>query len=122
MLLSRLLLSPLAAAPLARAARRCYKVNGELEANDVPCYVDESKDSHCCGDIAGCNTNRVCSDLVHGDLGRGSCTDPTWKSPECPSFCHDEAAGGKGSRSLSSTPRHPQAARPGLISGFFLSV
>lgn len=72
----------------------CYSPNGTLQPDDVPCYPS-AKVSVCCSRGWTCLSNAVClliqdSDWPHLNVGstyRGSCTDASWNSTECPNFC-----------------------------------
>jgi len=80
--------------------------------NTLSCYhpdgtrVDPSKKmiacnstaefTHCCADGDQCLTNGLCKAAADGRINsywRESCTDPTWKSPACPHYCHDASIG-----------------------------
>jgi hypothetical protein len=78
---------------------KCYYPNGR-EAADFPCDPD-STDTVCCSDgrVDGfaCLSNKLCQ-TPQGRIIRGTCTDPTWKSAACASYCMR--------RSL-RRPRHP---------------
>lgn len=73
----------------------CYYPNGDLNPDDVPC--NPSTDfSACCGRGWTCLSNGVCmlgQDSSVGSISRvgstyrTSCTDRTWNSTECPTFC-----------------------------------
>ena len=62
----------------------CFLPDGTPN-RDVPCTTNSSVD-YCCGEDSICLPNKVC--LIHtGTFSRGSCTDQTWQSSSCPSFC-----------------------------------
>lgn len=72
----------------------CYYPDQSMTFQDVPCS-DEGEHSNCCGPGYACLSNKVCRQS-HEDAdgaplpftyGRGSCTDRTWRSSACPSFC-----------------------------------
>jgi hypothetical protein len=71
--------------------KKCYFHNGDLAAFDIPCTnlttLDDA-DIPCCGSGRQCLENRMCSS-VEGDPNpsRGSCTDQSWQSGNCPQFC-----------------------------------
>lgn len=84
----------------------CYYPNGDVAPNDTPCR-DDTENSLCCGQGYACLTNAICQ--ATGDelqkpgaseFVRGSCTDDTFRSSSCPSFCTDpkvdNVAGGMG--------------------------
>lgn len=70
---------------------QCWFPDGSLAKDDQPCYPDRS-DSFCCGTRGQtCSDDKLCLGLVGfgtPSYNRGSCTDRTWKSPECPKFCY----------------------------------
>ena len=74
---------------------KCYSPNGDLQIHDVPCSAGSGV-SFCCGRGFTCLSNKVCmlsQDTSTGDVTRvgstyrASCTDKSWNSTECPSFC-----------------------------------
>ncbi|KAK4153600.1 hypothetical protein C8A00DRAFT_15215 [Chaetomidium leptoderma] len=71
---------------VAFARARCYYPTSGVDG-DFPCNPD-AEESMCCGTGPGamCLTNGACQ-RPGQDFIRGSCTDKTWASPECPSFC-----------------------------------
>ena len=79
-------------AVLQACSGKCYYPNGNV-ALDFPCDSD-AENSMCCGDgrdelnFVGfaCLSNKLCQSET-GRIIRGSCTDPTWKSPECVRNC-----------------------------------
>ena len=86
----KILLLALFIHPLVAKAT-CFYPQG-VEAPDFPCKPSE-ENSTCCGENYVCYSNGLCrpgpNAVNHGltDFYRGSCTDPTWTSPECPLFC-----------------------------------
>ncbi|EDU47132.1 hypothetical protein PtrSN002B_007082 [Pyrenophora tritici-repentis] len=84
----------------------CYFPDGTLVERDTPCST--AANSTCCGQGFACLSNNLCAVTSHVDAGpgqstyvRGSCTDKTWNSAECPTFClnwdhGDNPAGGMG--------------------------
>lgn len=72
------------------ASPSCYYPSGDHASTDVPC--SQSGDSVCCGQGFICLSNGVCQNplLISNEPGlysRGSCTDQTWNSSQCPRFC-----------------------------------
>ena len=74
-------------------ATNCYRPNGDLvqDLNYAPCHKSATASGSMC-----CNLNRAlfpdtCTSeglCRNGDdVFRDSCTDPTWKSPECVQLC-----------------------------------
>ena len=76
----------------------CYYPDGTVASNDQPC-LPNAEESFCCGATAVCASTKVCLEgpnspiNVYSPYSRGSCTDKTWTSPECPSFCMDSKFG-----------------------------
>lgn len=69
-------------------AADCYFPNGLLNELYQPC--DRSNEhSMCCGtrELDRCRNDGLCFDAPNNDIWRGSCTDPTWKSPACIKLC-----------------------------------
>jgi hypothetical protein len=67
----------------------CYNPDGALAQGNFPCFLDQ-KNSPCCGSNTICEDSGLCKVLDSvgvSDLIRGTCTDPTWSSPECPAYC-----------------------------------
>lgn len=74
----------------------CYYPDMETVApQDTPCS-DSTSQSTCCGQGYACLSNHIC--MATGDelkkagatnYIRGSCTDQSWRSSECPQFCID---------------------------------
>lgn len=90
----------------SRVSASCYYPNGDLSPNDTPCQ-DDTENSLCCGQGYACLTNHICQatgDELQKDgateFVRGGCTDKTFRSSSCPSFCIDpnvdNTAGGMG--------------------------
>ncbi|OCK76776.1 hypothetical protein K432DRAFT_136058 [Lepidopterella palustris CBS 459.81] len=66
----------------------CFFPSGAL-SSEQPCDTSASQ-SVCCAAGFYCLGNGLCQDPRYSDplrLLRGSCTDETWKSPECASVC-----------------------------------
>jgi len=71
-------------------SQSCYNPDGSLESGNRPC--NPGVHSPCCGTGWGCRADKVCecesgNGCARGSLARGSCSDSTWKSPDCPSVC-----------------------------------
>ena len=74
----------------------CYDYDGTIVANDTACKPFNAQ-SFCCGRLFACLDNGMCtSQYTYNLFGsppdypawvRGSCTDPSWESSECPRFC-----------------------------------
>ncbi|KAK1990069.1 hypothetical protein LX36DRAFT_621287 [Colletotrichum falcatum] len=72
-------------------ASLCYYPGGVQAAKDVPCDPD-AEVSMCCGSVNACLSNGLCKDdSTTNSTGiayaRGTCSDPTWRSPICPQNC-----------------------------------
>lgn len=65
----------------------CYYPSGKETYDDVQCEPGE-KDSACCGRGSICLDNGLClsQDQPFG-LSRGSCTDRSFSSAKCPTYC-----------------------------------
>lgn len=85
----------------------CYFPDGTIPRQDTPCQSEG--ESTCCGAGYACLSNNLCKLTEHvpnpasdqSEWVRGSCTDRSWKSPNCPNFCvtpsnGDNASGGMG--------------------------
>jgi hypothetical protein len=72
---------------LCSAQKKCYYPNGLEAANDHPCDPSDTN-SACCGGGLGavCLTNKLCRS-PDGNTIRGSCTDKSWASADCPQYC-----------------------------------
>lgn len=77
----------------------CYWPDGTLTAEDVACQ-DNSAESACCSPGFVCLSSGLCmvsSDVIRipGDTiyRRSSCTDSTWRSSSCASYCLNEDEG-----------------------------
>jgi hypothetical protein len=87
-----LLLSTALYASTALTARDCYTPDGQInkQGTHKPCNASAPV-SACCLDTANCLSNGMCkvgaTENTGVRYGRGTCTDPTWKSPFCPSMC-----------------------------------
>ena len=92
MLLNFLVCLLLISTPYYVRATYYYPDGVTVAAGDFPCTPDG--DSACCGDGFVCLSNNICMATGNEVLKagqslyvRGSCTDRTWKSRNCPSFC-----------------------------------
>ncbi|KAF2175004.1 hypothetical protein K469DRAFT_612314 [Zopfia rhizophila CBS 207.26] len=82
-------------------AALCYFPDRKTVPNqDTPCSTEGN--STCCGQGFACMSNNICKLTKYvknpgpaQDYLRGSCTDPTWKDPNCPSFCASAVDGDK---------------------------
>ena len=84
----------LSAFALAQAAATCYFSDGDISPADTPCD-DEATDTFCCFNRQACLSNKIClTGNVNGvdQYARGTCTDQSWVSGECPNFCLDSGA------------------------------
>lgn len=89
----------------AFATAICYYPDGSVAPQDTAC-MDNEEASTCCGQGYACLSNNIC--MSTGDeiqksgastYVRGSCTDQTWRSNNCPLFCigpTDLLSGGNG--------------------------
>ena len=75
------------------SAQTCFSEAGEAVEGDRPCF-DSTEFSFCCGEGYTCLENFVCeyngstnSGVEVGQLARGTCSDPSWQSPDCPRYC-----------------------------------
>ncbi|TFB00012.1 hypothetical protein CCMA1212_008256 [Trichoderma ghanense] len=97
----------------SQATSLCYYPDGTPAPGDVPC-TDSTANSVCCGTGYACLSNGICQ--ATGDelkkpgateFVRGSCTDKTYRSSSCPSFCgtpdQDNVSGGEGMAKCTDT-------------------
>ncbi|KAF6230559.1 hypothetical protein HO173_011096 [Letharia columbiana] len=78
-------------------AQTCFYPDGSVSTHDTPCHSPSIGDgaSACCGSTDICLNNSLCLAQSGAELvTRGSCTDQTWQSPECPQYCSDENPSG----------------------------
>lgn len=72
-------------------AQACYFPDGSVSTRDTPCRaLSFGQASPCCRTTDVCLDNDLC--LAQSDteaVSRGSCTDSTWQSAECPQYCQD---------------------------------
>ncbi|KAL2158289.1 hypothetical protein VTH06DRAFT_4610 [Thermothelomyces fergusii] len=75
--------------------KKCYYPGGKEATGDFPCDADAEHSPCCAGTPLGlaCLANKLCLSPA-GRFARGSCTDPTWESPECPKFCTHQTGRG----------------------------
>lgn len=73
-------------------SKYCFFPNGDLFVGDSPCFPNEEV-SPCCGLDSGysCLTNGICYHLQKKKLARGTCTDRSWDSPNCPQYCTESS-------------------------------
>ncbi|KAL6856319.1 hypothetical protein J3F83DRAFT_448417 [Trichoderma novae-zelandiae] len=111
--LSLPLLAVLIAILLAQANALCFYPDGTPAPGDVPC-TDSTTNSVCCGTGYACLSNGICQatgdELAKpgaSEFVRGSCTDKTFRSSSCPSFCgtpdQDNVGGGEGMAKCTDT-------------------
>jgi hypothetical protein len=95
---------------VAPATPICYYPDGSVAPQDVPC-TDLTTQASCCGQGYAClglPSNFFLCEATGDEIKkpgasryvRGSCTDKTWRSSNCPSVCvdpsKDNLAGGEG--------------------------
>ena len=72
---------------IAGAQQVCYNPDGTTAPDDIPCNSQNAV-STCCGNGWLSNVDNVC---IQADasrrMSRGSCTDRSWQSGDCPLFC-----------------------------------
>ncbi|KAF2440264.1 hypothetical protein P171DRAFT_475773 [Karstenula rhodostoma CBS 690.94] len=75
----------------------CFFPNGNASPADTPCNPD-AEVSHCCYKNQACLSNGLCvSDPyspIKARLHRGTCSDKTWESNDCPNHCTSIADNG----------------------------
>ncbi|KAF7503408.1 hypothetical protein GJ744_003891 [Endocarpon pusillum] len=91
-----LLLAALILASSSLVSATCYWVNSTLAPDspfsvapdDTACFPDQD-DSPCCGTGWSCLSDGVCYIEQQGKpfYYRGTCTDKTWNSQQCPGWC-----------------------------------
>jgi hypothetical protein len=67
----------------------CYSPDGVIASGNYPCFLDQNQ-SACCGGGSICEASGLCrvvGSVGVSDLIRGTCTDSTWVSSECPLYC-----------------------------------
>ena len=72
-------------------AQTCYFPDGSVAGRDTPCRAPTSDQaSACCAYSDICLDNNLClGQNGSQSISRGSCTDQTWHSSECPQYCQD---------------------------------
>ena len=83
--------------PRAIGTQPCWLPNGSSAPTSLPCNSTQTE-SACCMNGMTCLSNGVCQlnqDLTDtnwpiGTMWRGSCTDRSWQSSDCPLFCYSE--------------------------------
>jgi hypothetical protein len=94
-----LLFSALLALLSSSSAQTCYNQDDTTDTTAIPCYPSNStgsSQSFCCPVGRQCYTNGLCGPSdTDPNYGRLSCTDYTWRSPDCPQFClsNDQSGG-----------------------------
>ncbi|KAF2643269.1 hypothetical protein P280DRAFT_367648, partial [Massarina eburnea CBS 473.64] len=90
----------------SRAASECYFPNGDLSGSDTICNPNALVSS-CCYDNQACMSNGLCMSNPHdaskARLHRGTCSDKTWKSGNCPRECLSVANDGASVYSCNQT-------------------
>lgn len=83
-------------------SQTCYFPDGTIALEDLPCN-SSALASTCCGRSYACLSNNICeatSETVKKPgsaiFVRGSCTDSSWTSDSCPTFCVNQTSGDKG--------------------------
>ena len=69
----------------------CYTPNGHAWTDHTPCNIS-ARETHCCNPGDYCLDNGHCLQVGLGwpmRIGRGTCTDSTWMSINCPTHCAD---------------------------------
>ncbi len=72
------------------SSQQCYNSDRNIAKDNIPCYPDRNV-SFCCGKGWACLNNKLCQQQISDDqqssiTARGSCTDQTWESDDCPRF------------------------------------
>ncbi|GME59212.1 uncharacterized protein LTHEOB_4405 [Neofusicoccum parvum] len=87
-----ILLDPRPASAQDGHVPRCYYPDGTLASNDYACRLNTTE-SFCCTTNVTCLDNKICQVLAptQYEYNRGTCTDKTWTSDECPKFCQAQS-------------------------------
>ncbi|KAK4497907.1 hypothetical protein PRZ48_010562 [Zasmidium cellare] len=75
----------------SNTTRPCYTPNGSVWEGATPCN-QTADESHCCGMNDFCLSNGHCLQAegsYANRIGRGTCTDSSWRSEACPYECND---------------------------------
>lgn len=72
-------------------AQTCYFPDGSESPRDTPCRAPASgQASACCPYLDVCLDNSLCLAQTGNEVViRGTCTDRTWQSSDCPRYCQD---------------------------------
>ncbi|KAM0800205.1 hypothetical protein BDR22DRAFT_821695 [Usnea florida] len=72
-------------------AQACYFPDGSISTRDAPCRASSpDQPSPCCAATDVCLDNALClAQSGSESISRGTCTDETWRSSECPQYCQD---------------------------------
>ena len=94
MLCPSILRTSLFACIIRNAHTFCYFPDGKTIASGFSPCENTSGNSTCCQRGFACMSNNLCELTPYASAGpgqttyvRGSCTDPSWNDPSCPSFC-----------------------------------
>ena len=73
------------------AAQTCYFPDGSPSPRDTPCRAPSSgQASPCCPYFDICLDNSLCLAQSGNEVvTRGTCTDKSWQSSDCPGYCQD---------------------------------
>ena len=73
------------------AAQTCYYPDGSVSERDTPCRAtSQGQASECCAWLDVCLDNSLCLAQDGGEvISRGTCTDRSWQSDQCPKYCQD---------------------------------
>ena len=82
---------------LSLSHQTCFNQAGTAVPDDHSCS-DTDEFSFCCGEGWNCLEDFVCiyngtndPGVAQGTLARGTCTDQSWQSPNCPHYCESAA-------------------------------
>lgn len=73
------------------AAQTCYFPDGSQSSRDTPCRTPSpGQASACCAYFDICLDNSLCLAQSGNEVvSRGTCTDQSWQSSDCPRYCQD---------------------------------
>ena len=73
------------------SAQTCYFPDGSQSYRDTPCGPSSANQaSACCAYLDVCLNNGLCLSQGGSEVvSRGSCTDGSWQSGDCPQYCQD---------------------------------